>query len=100
MMGRPSRASSAHCGPWTLSTRYVAVRVGVESWRWADVPIVIRAGKRMPVTTTGLSFRFRQPPHAIAGLRSGSVTNRLRFLRRSASRRSCIAPRLRHNPGS
>ena len=58
---------------------YVAVRLAVESWRWADVPIVIRAGKCMPVTATEVSFRFRRPPHDIIGLEASSVTNRLRF---------------------
>jgi glucose-6-phosphate 1-dehydrogenase len=58
---------------------YVAVRLGVESWRWADVPIVIRAGKCLPVTATEVSFRFRRPPHDIIGLQPSTITNRLRF---------------------
>jgi glucose-6-phosphate 1-dehydrogenase len=58
---------------------YVAVRLGVESWRWADIPIVIRAGKCLPVTATEVSFHFRRPPHDIVGLQPSAVTNRLRF---------------------
>ncbi len=58
---------------------YVAVRLAADSWRWADVPIVIRAGKCMPVTATEVSFQFRRPPHDIFGLEPFSTGNRLRF---------------------
>jgi glucose-6-phosphate 1-dehydrogenase len=65
--------------PKSTTETYAAVRLGVESWRWADVPIVIRAGKCMPVTATEVCFRFRQPPHDILGLKPATVANRLRF---------------------
>jgi glucose-6-phosphate 1-dehydrogenase len=68
----------AGVAPGSTTESYVAVRLASESWRWADVPIVIRAGKCMPVTATEISFRFRQPPHDIFGLPQ-STTNRLRF---------------------
>ena len=35
---------------------YVAVRLTVDNWRWAGVPILIRAGKTMPVTATEISI--------------------------------------------
>ena len=50
-----------------------------DSWRWADVPILIRAGKCMPVTATEVSFRFRRPPHDMFDLRHSPASNRLRF---------------------
>jgi glucose-6-phosphate 1-dehydrogenase len=65
--------------PDSTTETYVAVRLGVESWRWADVPIIIRAGKCMPVTATEVSFRFRRPPHDIIGREPSEITNRLRF---------------------
>ncbi|HEY2725035.1 MAG TPA: glucose-6-phosphate dehydrogenase [Pseudonocardiaceae bacterium] len=58
---------------------YVAVRLGVDSWRWADVPIVIRAGKCMPVTATEVFIRFRRPPYDVFGLHPAPATNALRF---------------------
>ena len=42
----------AGVAPGSTTESYVAVRLAVDSWRWADVPIVIRAGKCMPVTAT------------------------------------------------
>ncbi|MBO0832963.1 MAG: glucose-6-phosphate dehydrogenase, partial [Actinobacteria bacterium] len=47
---------------------YAAVRLAAQSWRWADVPIMIRAGKCLPVTATEVVFRFRRPPHDVFGV--------------------------------
>ena len=59
---------------------YVAVRLGLESWRWAGVPILIRAGKCLPVTATEVSIRFRRPPHDVFRLEpSSGAANALRF---------------------
>jgi glucose-6-phosphate 1-dehydrogenase len=41
---------------------YVALRVGVESWRWAGVPFLLRTGKCMPHRVTEVAVRFKQPP--------------------------------------
>jgi glucose-6-phosphate 1-dehydrogenase len=65
--------------PGSTTESYVAVRTSSSSWRWADVPILIRAGKCMPVTATEVSFRFRRPPHDMFDLRHSPAINRLRF---------------------
>jgi glucose-6-phosphate 1-dehydrogenase len=58
---------------------YVALRTAVDSWRWAGVPITIRAGKCMPLTATEVSIRFRRPPHDVFSLAPATVSNVLRF---------------------
>ena len=58
---------------------YVAVRLFADSWRWADVPVLIRAAKCMPVTATEISIRFRRPPHDVFGLEPSTCANWLRF---------------------
>lgn len=58
---------------------YVAVRLAADSWRWADVPIMIRAGKCLPVTATEVTVRFRRPPRDIFGLAPLPPANELRF---------------------
>jgi glucose-6-phosphate 1-dehydrogenase len=65
--------------PGSTTESYVAVRTAADSWRWADVPILIRAGKCMPVTATEVSIRFRQPPHDVFGIAPAPVSNQLRF---------------------
>jgi glucose-6-phosphate 1-dehydrogenase len=41
---------------------YAALRLEIDNWRWAGVPIFIRSGKRLPVTQTELRLVFRPPP--------------------------------------
>jgi glucose-6-phosphate 1-dehydrogenase len=65
--------------PDSATESYVAVRLSADSWRWSDVPIVIRAGKCMPVTATEVYIRFRRPPHDVFGLEPASIANALRF---------------------
>jgi glucose-6-phosphate 1-dehydrogenase len=65
--------------PRSTTESYVAVRLGVDSWRWAEVPVVIRAGKCMPVTATDVYIRFRRPPHDIFSLQPSQISNALRF---------------------
>jgi glucose-6-phosphate 1-dehydrogenase len=65
--------------PGSTTESYVAVRTAADSWRWADVPILIRAGKCMPVTATEISIRFRRPPHDVFGIQPSAFANELRF---------------------
>ena len=65
--------------PKSTTESYVALRTAADSWRWADVPILIRAGKCMPVTATEVSIRFRRPPHDVFGIAPSPVSNELRF---------------------
>jgi len=41
---------------------FAAVRLEVDSWRWAGVPFLIRAGKSLPVTVTEVLVKLKQPP--------------------------------------
>jgi glucose-6-phosphate 1-dehydrogenase len=65
--------------PKSTTESYVAVRLAADTWRWADVPILIRAGKCMPVTATEIDIRFRRPPHDVFGIAPFTVANSLRF---------------------
>jgi glucose-6-phosphate 1-dehydrogenase len=56
--------------PKSVTETYVAIRLAADSWRWADVPILIRAGKCLPVTATEVSIKFRRPPYDVFGLAS------------------------------
>ena len=41
---------------------YVALRLSLDSWRWAGVPFYLRTGKRLPKRTTEIAIQFRKPP--------------------------------------
>lgn len=65
--------------PLSTVETYVAVRLTLESWRWSGVPILIRAGKTMPVTATEASIRFRPVPIDVFGVTRTRLRNALRF---------------------
>jgi glucose-6-phosphate 1-dehydrogenase len=65
--------------PHSTVETFVAVRLTADTWRWAGVPVLIRAGKCLPVTATEVTVRFRRPPRDIFGLAPLPPENELRF---------------------
>jgi glucose-6-phosphate 1-dehydrogenase len=53
-------------GPDSSTETFVALRLGINSWRWKGVPFFIRAGKCLPVTATEVVVKLRQPPAIFA----------------------------------
>lgn len=53
--------------PGSTVETFVAIRLQIDSWRWAGVPIYIRAGKQLPVTATELIVEFKRPPREVFG---------------------------------
>ncbi|MGH9139372.1 MAG: glucose-6-phosphate dehydrogenase [Acidimicrobiales bacterium] len=60
---------------------FVAVRFEIESWRWAGVPWMIRAGKCLPVTATEAVVEFATPPRLLFAAKGSTrpTPNQLRF---------------------
>jgi glucose-6-phosphate 1-dehydrogenase len=58
---------------------YVAVKLEIDTWRWAGVPFYVRAGKRLPLTATEVLVEFRRPPLELFGELVGSRSNHLRL---------------------
>jgi len=58
---------------------YAAVRLALNTWRWQGVPILIRAGKCLPVSATEVFVRFQPPASDVFGLGSDRVVNGLKF---------------------
>jgi len=48
--------------PGSTVETFVAIKLFIESWRWAGVPIYIRAGKVLPVTCMQAFVEFKRPP--------------------------------------
>ncbi len=65
--------------PKSTTETFAAVRLEVDSWRWAGVPVLIRAGKCMPVTATEVSVVFRDPPQDLFGIEPENPSDALRF---------------------
>jgi glucose-6-phosphate 1-dehydrogenase len=59
---------------------FAAVRLKIDSWRWAGVPILIRAGKSLTRTATEVLVRFNAPPQRSFAKHSLDCTsNHVRF---------------------
>jgi glucose-6-phosphate 1-dehydrogenase len=59
---------------------FVAMKLMIDNWRWADVPFYLRTGKRMPRRTTEIVIQFRRPPMVLfrnTGLGEQIQSNRL-----------------------
>jgi glucose-6-phosphate 1-dehydrogenase len=48
--------------PASQTETYVALRLHLDNWRWAGVPIYMRVGKRMPKSGTEISVHFKKAP--------------------------------------
>ena len=65
--------------PGSKTETYAAIRLAADSWRWADVPIMIRAGKCLPLTATDVTITFKRPPYDPFGAGPQRPSNWLRF---------------------
>jgi glucose-6-phosphate 1-dehydrogenase len=55
----------------SVTDTFIAAKLFVDNWRWADTPFYVRAGKRLARRETTISIQFQRAPHppfeAIAG---------------------------------
>ncbi|MFE8604490.1 glucose-6-phosphate dehydrogenase [Archangium violaceum] len=58
---------------------FAAVRLFIDSWRWADVPFYIRSGKCLPATATEVFVELNHPPRPIFEEPSLASPNSVRF---------------------
>src|SRR6201987_4017435 len=48
--------------PDSQTDTFVALRLFIDNWRWADVPIYMRVGKRLSKSATEISIHFKKAP--------------------------------------
>ncbi len=58
---------------------FAALRLHIDTWRWAGVPFFIRTGKCLPVTTTEVLVMLKRPPQDVFGDIGVRPSNYLRF---------------------
>jgi glucose-6-phosphate 1-dehydrogenase len=49
--------------PHSMTETYVAMKLKIDSWRWAGVPFYLRTGKRMPGRYTEIVVQFKHAPN-------------------------------------
>jgi glucose-6-phosphate 1-dehydrogenase len=65
--------------PHSTVETFVAVRLHIDSWRWAGVPFYIRAGKCLPLSSTTVTVEFKRPPREAFGEVVPLMSNHFRF---------------------
>ena len=58
---------------------FVALRLHIDTWRWAGVPFYIRAGKCLPISATEVMVNLKCPPLGIFDEISPASSNYFRF---------------------
>lgn len=61
----PGYRDENQTAPDSITETYVAMRLEIRNWRWAGVPFLLRAGKRLPKRATEVAVVFKRPPHEI-----------------------------------
>jgi glucose-6-phosphate 1-dehydrogenase len=64
---------------------FAAIRLHIDTWRWAGVPFYVRAGKRMPVSATEVLVELKRPPQAVFDTIIQSQADYFRF---------CLSPKV------
>jgi glucose-6-phosphate 1-dehydrogenase len=67
--------------PQSQVETFAAMRLHVENWRWAGVPIFIRAGKCLPLTTTEVFVQLKHPPRIVFDTEAGEDPGRANYFR-------------------
>jgi glucose-6-phosphate 1-dehydrogenase len=49
--------------PNSLTETFLAAKLYVDNWRWADTPFYVRAGKRLARRETTIAVEFKRAPH-------------------------------------
>jgi glucose-6-phosphate 1-dehydrogenase len=58
----PAYRAEPGVAPDSKTETFVALRLKLDSWRWAGVPFYLRTGKRLPKRTTEIAIQFHRPP--------------------------------------
>jgi glucose-6-phosphate 1-dehydrogenase len=60
--GTPAFRSEERVDPNSITETFAALRMEINNWRWAGVPIYLRTGKRLARKTTEIAVQFKTPP--------------------------------------
>jgi glucose-6-phosphate 1-dehydrogenase len=61
----PAYRAESDVPPDSRTETFVAMKLLIDNWRWADVPFYLRTGKRMPMRNTHIVIQFRRAPFVL-----------------------------------
>jgi glucose-6-phosphate 1-dehydrogenase len=59
----PAYREEKGVAPDSMTETYVAAKLYVDNWRWADTPFYVRMGKRLARRETTIAIQFKRAPH-------------------------------------
>jgi glucose-6-phosphate 1-dehydrogenase len=59
----PGYRQEAGVAPDSMTETFVAAKIFIDNWRWADTPFYVRTGKREPRRETTIAIQFKRAPH-------------------------------------
>lgn len=65
--------------PTSTRETFAALRLFIDNWRWAGVPVFIRSGKMLAVDSQDVLVHLRKPPHDVFNEPIASNPNYVRF---------------------
>jgi glucose-6-phosphate 1-dehydrogenase len=61
----PSYREEQNVNPQSRTETFVAAKLLIDNWRWANVPFYLRTGKRLAKRTTEIVIQFKRAPHIV-----------------------------------
>ncbi|HEX8814678.1 MAG TPA: glucose-6-phosphate dehydrogenase [Terriglobales bacterium] len=61
----PGYREESDVDPESRTETFVAIKLLIDNWRWADVPFYLRTGKRLPAQNTHIVIQFRRAPFVL-----------------------------------
>lgn len=77
----PAYRTEKNVNPDSKTETFVALRLLIDNWRWADVPIYMRVGKRLPKSGTEISVHFKNAPPVLFNKESQALDQNVLVIR-------------------
>ncbi|MEP6709042.1 MAG: glucose-6-phosphate dehydrogenase [Verrucomicrobiota bacterium] len=77
----PAYREEKNVNPKSQTETFVALRLLIDNWRWADVPIYVRVGKRLPKSGTEISVHFKKAPSVLFNKESQALDQNVLVIR-------------------
>ena len=77
----PAYRAEANVNPESTTETFVALRLLIDNWRWGDVPIYMRVGKRLPKSGTEISVHFKKAPSVLFNKESQALDQNVLVIR-------------------
>ena len=72
----PGYRAEAGVSEGSSTATFAALKLTLENWRWSDVPIYLRTGKRLARSVTEVAIHFKPTPHLMFPVEHGDWAHR------------------------